>query len=90
VSSDTNEGIAKAKVIPIQPVAVDPSEGPDEVEVSLYEARKKIYPRSVAGLFSKWRWGLVWLTQLIFYGLPWLVWNQRQGVLFDLEITDCP
>lgn len=85
MSSDTNEGVAKAKVIPIQPVAADPSEAPDEVEVSLYEARKKIYPRSVAGLFSKWRWGLVWLTQLIFYGLPWLVWNQRQGVLFDLE-----
>lgn len=51
---------------------------------SLYEAHKKIYPRSVAGLFSNWRWGLVFLTQLIFYGLPWLEWGQRQAVLFDL------
>ena len=24
------------------------------------------------------------LTQLIFYGLPWLTWNGRQAVLFDL------
>lgn len=57
----------------------------DEVEVSLYASRQKIYPRSVLGLFSKWRWGLVWLTQIVFYGLPWLEWNSRQAVLFDLE-----
>ena len=52
--------------------------------VSLYEAQKKIYPRSVSGLFSRWRWVFVWLTQLVFYGLPWLEWGQRQAVLFDL------
>ena len=57
----------------------------DEVMVSLYQAQKKIYPRSVSGLFSKWRWGLVFLTQIVFYGLPWLEWGQRQAVLFDLE-----
>lgn len=56
----------------------------DEVIVSLYQAQKKIYPRSVSGLFSRWRWGLVLLTQLVFYGLPWLEWGQRQAVLFDL------
>jgi len=27
---------------------------------------------------------MVWLTQLVFYGLPWLPWNGRQAVLFDL------
>jgi cytochrome c oxidase accessory protein FixG len=26
----------------------------------------------------------VWFTQLIFYGLPWLPWNGRQAMLFDL------
>ncbi len=52
--------------------------------VSLYEARKKIYPRSVTGRFVNWRWAFVWLTQLVFYGLPWLEWGQRQAVLFDL------
>ena len=57
----------------------------DDVIVSLYASRQKIYPRSVSGLFSKWRWALVWLTQIVFYGLPWLEWNARQGVLFDLE-----
>ncbi len=59
--------------------------GADEVEISLYAARQKIYPRAVTGLFVKWRWALVWITQIVFYGLPWLEWNARQGVLFDLE-----
>jgi cytochrome c oxidase accessory protein FixG len=53
--------------------------------VSLYAAHKKIYPRSVTGIFSQWRWGFVFLTQIIFYGLPWLQWGERQAVLFDLD-----
>ena len=56
----------------------------DGVMVSLYEAQEKFYPRSVSGRFSNWRWGTVFLTQLVFYGLPWLEWGQRQAVLFDL------
>ncbi len=52
--------------------------------VSLYASHEKIYPRSVSGLFSNWRWGMVFLTQLVFYGVPWLEWGQRQAVLFDL------
>lgn len=56
----------------------------DEVMVSLYAAHQKVYPRSVSGLFSKWRWVMVWITQIVFYGLPWLEWGQRQAVLFDL------
>ena len=52
--------------------------------VSLYEAHKKIYPRSVSGFFSNWRWAMVFLTQLVYYGMPWLEWGQRQAVLFDL------
>ena len=52
--------------------------------VSLYAASKKIYPRSVEGIFAYWRWIFVVLTQLLFYGLPWLEWGTRQAVLFDL------
>ena len=50
----------------------------------LYEVRRKIYPRAVTGLFAGWRWTLVWATQLLFYVLPWLTWNDRPAVLFDL------
>ena len=52
--------------------------------VSLYQKQKKIYARAVSGWFAGWRWALVWITQLVFYGLPWLEWNGRQAVLFDL------
>lgn len=52
--------------------------------VLLYQKHRKIYPRAVTGWFARWRWALVWATQLLFYGLPWLDWNTRQAVLFDL------
>ena len=71
------------KVIPITPVASEPSLQGESV-ASLYEAQKKIYPRSISGVFARWRWVMVVITQLGFYGLPWLEWGQRQMVLFDL------
>ena len=51
---------------------------------SLYASDTKIYARSVSGWFNRWRWAMVWLTQLVFYGLPWLSMNGRQALLFDL------
>ena len=78
------------KIIPIVAQSAAPSGaavfGGDDAEmVSLYQSDTKIYPRSVSGLFTRWRWGFVFLTQLVFYGLPWLEWGQRQAVLFDLD-----
>ena len=67
------EALPNSKVIPIQ-----------SVEESLYEVRRKIYSRSVSGIFARWRIAFVFLTQILFYGLPWLSWNDRQAVLFDL------
>lgn len=74
MSSDAND----KRVIPIQPA--------DETASSafLYAATPKIYPRTVQGVFAHWRWLGVFITQLVFYGLPWLEWGQRQAVLFDL------
>jgi cytochrome c oxidase accessory protein FixG len=65
-------------------VAVAAPGGPADEEVSLLEIRKKIYPRAVTGRFASWRVFCVLATQLVFYGLPWLTWNGRQAVLFDL------
>ena len=85
-----NEATGTKKIIPIVPLEGDvpPSQEPQAEEelISLYASHQKIYPRSVSGLFSKWRWGMVFLTQLVFYGLPWLEWGQRQAVLFDLGV----
>jgi len=61
-----------------------PTAAAEPVEQALYEVRKKIYPRAVTGKFALSRWFFVWATQLVFYGLPWLTWNDRQAVLFDL------
>jgi cytochrome c oxidase accessory protein FixG len=70
-----------ASVTPSAPAAGDEH---TDSETSLYEVRKKIYPRAVHGWFAGWRIALVLATQLIFYGLPWLTWNARPAVLFDL------
>ncbi|BEV08406.1 cytochrome c oxidase accessory protein CcoG [Methylophilus sp. DW102] len=56
-----------------------------EVVLSLYKSADKIYARSVSGLFNNWRWVMVWATQLFFYGVPWLQWDGRQAMLFDLD-----
>jgi cytochrome c oxidase accessory protein FixG len=54
------------------------------VEEALYEVREKIYPRAVGGWFAGWRVAAVLATQIVFYVTPWLPWNARQAVLFDL------
>ncbi len=70
-----------ARVIPIQ--ALPARESSNEL-LSLYAKQVKLYPRAVSGRFARWRWIMVWVTQLVFYGTPWVPWNGRQAVLFDL------
>ena len=70
---------SSAAATPVQRIVLAP-----EVEAALYEVRKTIHPRAVHGWFAGWRWSLVWVTQILFYGSAWLTWNGRQAVLFDL------
>lgn len=56
----------------------------DEVEQSLYAKRQKIYPREVHGLFAALRTIGVSTLLGLYYILPWLQWDERQAVLFDL------
>lgn len=50
----------------------------------MYVAQPKIHPREVKGRFQRLRY-LAFIVLLgIFYGLPWLNWDDRQAVLFDL------
>ncbi|WP_047248946.1 cytochrome c oxidase accessory protein CcoG [Chromobacterium subtsugae] len=65
------------------PIKVENS-GQDTATVSLYEAQKKIYPRAVKGVFNNLRILFVVGTQLLYLGLPWLQWNGRQAVFFDM------
>ena len=75
---------ALRRVIPITPVAAAPSASDSSEIVSLYKSESTIYAKAVSGWFSHWRWAMVWITQLVFYGLPWLSMNDRQAMLFDL------
>jgi cytochrome c oxidase accessory protein FixG len=50
----------------------------------LYAARQKIYPREIAGRFQRLRVIAVWVLLGIYYVLPWIRWEGRQAVLFDL------
>lgn len=72
--NDTPNKVVNETTIPVQ-----------EVVLSLYKSADKIYMRSVNGVYDRWRWAMVWLTQLFFYGVPWINWDGRQAMLFDLE-----
>jgi len=51
---------------------------------SLYAAQSKIYPREVKGRYRQLRTLAVFVLLGLFYVLPWISWNGRQAVLFDL------
>ncbi|MTV38486.1 cytochrome c oxidase accessory protein CcoG [Duganella radicis] len=57
---------------------------PQPQVIKMYAAREEIYPRETDGRYARLRWLFVWLTQLAFYCTPWLQWNGRQALLFDL------
>ncbi|MGE3774153.1 MAG: cytochrome c oxidase accessory protein CcoG [Gammaproteobacteria bacterium] len=59
------------------PPAPDPND-------ALYEKSRKIYPRQVHGLFATARVTAATVLLGIFYLLPWVQWDGRQAVLFDL------
>lgn len=68
-----------------RPLAIEKKEMPDDMDDdTVDDVTRKIYPRSVRGYFARWRVAMVFVTQIIFYALPWLQWNDRQAVLFDL------
>jgi cytochrome c oxidase accessory protein FixG len=50
----------------------------------MYESAKKIYPREIGGRFDKLS-KLATISLLgLFYAVPWILWDGRQAVLFDL------
>ncbi|GAB3096185.1 4Fe-4S dicluster domain-containing protein [Lysobacter terrae] len=55
-----------------------------DTEGSFYVSERKVYPRDVSGRFDRLRKAAVaWLLGM-FYVFPWLRWDGRQAVLFDL------
>jgi len=50
----------------------------------LYKSEPKIYPREIKGLFTTLRRLSTVVLLGIFYLVPWLQWEGRQAVLFDM------
>jgi len=70
----------------VKDTRTSPAAIPDDqqVEQALYAKREKIYPREVHGLYARLRNTSVFVLLAIYFLLPWLSWNDRQAVLFDL------
>jgi cytochrome c oxidase accessory protein FixG len=50
----------------------------------MYESAKKIYPREMRGKFADLSKLATFSLLGLFYGIPWLLWDERQMFLFDL------
>jgi cytochrome c oxidase accessory protein FixG len=58
---------------------------PAEVgEIDLYQRREKIYTRKIEGFYQRLRLFTGWPLLLGYLLLPWLSWDGRQAILFDL------
>ncbi|MBT8422809.1 MAG: cytochrome c oxidase accessory protein CcoG [Gammaproteobacteria bacterium] len=53
-------------------------------EQSLYESAAKIHAREVDGLFDRLRHYSTVILLGVYYLTPWLMWDDRQAILFDL------
>ncbi len=53
-------------------------------QIDLYKKREKIYQRHLSGFFQNIRIATIWITLGVYFLGPWLTWDGRQGVLFDL------
>jgi cytochrome c oxidase accessory protein FixG len=51
---------------------------------ALYESAKKIYPREIKGRFESLSKLATNVLLGLFYIVPWLMWGDRQAILFDL------
>lgn len=58
---------------------------PAEVaEIDLYQHREKIYTRKIEGFYQRLRVYTGWPLLLGYFLIPWMSWDGRQAVLFDL------
>ena len=56
----------------------------DTTDDSFYAKHKKVYPREVHGLFANLRITGVLVLLGLYYGIPWMRWDNHQAVLLDL------
>lgn len=55
----------------------------------LFEARRKVFPKTIQGPFRRFKWAVMTIALVIYYVTPWLRWDRgpyapNQAVLIDL------
>jgi cytochrome c oxidase accessory protein FixG len=80
---------AELKIIPVPPPLDPAGDEWDDDDTPLYEARRKVYPQRVHGLYRRIKWAVLFVTLGIYYFTPFLRWDRGpnapgQAVLLDL------
>lgn len=70
--------------LPTKDVSPDPVNIANPATMSLYAKREKIHARSISGFFQSIRVYTIWFTMGLFLLMPWVTWDDRQALLFDL------
>jgi len=70
--------------LPTHDISPDPVKIHTPHEIDLYARRSKIHARSIAGFFQNIRKLTIWVSLAVFFLLPWINWDGRQALLFDL------
>ncbi|PTQ88501.1 cytochrome c oxidase accessory protein CcoG [Agitococcus lubricus] len=70
--------------IPINNQSPDPVKVIPVKQIGLHADRPKIFPRAIRGFYQNIRHSTMALALFIYAALPWLNWEGRQAVLFDL------
>lgn len=61
---------------------------PDEEDIILYEARKKIFPKRAEGRFRRFKWIIMAITLGIYYLTPWIRWDRGAGAPDQAVLVD--
>ncbi len=70
--------------IPTRDLSPDPVKVHQPQMVDLYAKREKIHARAISGFFQNIRNASVTVVMALFFLLPWINWDGRQAVLFNL------
>ena len=70
--------------LPTHDISPDPVKIHEPHQIDLYARRQKIHARSITGFFQNIRVLTIWVSMAIFFLLPWVNWDGRQALLFDL------
>lgn len=58
---------------------------PDANKIDSFDPRHRIYVRAINGFWSQLRKKINWVALSVFLILPWISWNNRQAVWFDIS-----